>query len=92
MTMSTINGRLSTCERCGAQVFSKCVGEGETDGGYTRWNKFEPYPEGWASVEIFPLTKPGEGHRYLLLCPECTGEHAGLMEKFMEGHEGGRNT
>ena len=29
--MSQVNGQLSTCERCGAQVFRKCTGEGEMD-------------------------------------------------------------
>lgn len=31
-----IKGRLTVCDRCGAKVFSKCTGEGVTDGGYTR--------------------------------------------------------
>lgn len=53
------NGRLITCERCGTTVFLECIGEGERDGGFTRWNKFEPLPEGWGSFEHYDL------------CPEC---------------------
>lgn len=45
--MAQVNGELTTRDRCGKQLFRKCIGEGEADGGYTRWNKFEPYPDGW---------------------------------------------
>jgi uncharacterized protein YbdZ (MbtH family) len=58
--MSQTNGRLTTCDCCGATVFSKCTGEGETDGGFTRWNKFEPLPEGWEFVHVLGR-----------LCPKC---------------------
>ena len=33
------------CDRCGAEVFLKCIGKGETDGGHTIWNEFEKIPE-----------------------------------------------
>lgn len=69
--MAHINGRLTSCDRCGETIFRRTTGEGETDGGYTRWNKFEPLPEGW---EIH--------HETGLLCPKCNKEFRGLLEKF----------
>lgn len=81
-----INGQMSICERCGAQIFRKCVGDGETDGGYTRWNKFEPYPEGWANLPIYPFAENRQDG-YLLLCPTCTREYTRLMTKYMAGYE-----
>lgn len=59
--MSEKNGKLTTCDVCGATVFSECTGEGETDGGFTRWNKFEPKPGGWSRDAVL-------GN----LCPKCT--------------------
>ena len=78
--MSQVNGQLSTCERCGAQVFRKCTGEGEMDGGYTRWNNFEPYPDGWGLVSV--PESAGTRHDYLRVCPEC---HA-LWDKVINEH------
>lgn len=72
--MATINGQITICDRCGAEIFRKATGEGEADGGFTRWNKFEPYPDGWSSVTI---PKNGKAHSanaydsYLFVCPEC---------------------
>ena len=59
--MSEKNGKLTTCDICGATVFSRSIGEGETDGGFTRWNKFEPKPEGWSWE-----SELGD------LCPKCS--------------------
>ncbi len=64
------NGQLRTCDRCHKSVFLKTTGEGERDGGYTRWNKFEE-AEGW-SVEA------GMGD----LCPACTNELETMKEDF----------
>ena len=75
--MAEIKGKITICDRCGEQVFSKCIGEGETDGGFTRWNKFEPLPEGW------------EYHLMVgLLCPKCNAEYKSLVEKFNQKVEG----
>jgi len=42
-------GMLLTCDYpgCTAQVLLKKVGTGETDGGWTTYDKFEHKPEGW---------------------------------------------
>lgn len=69
--MAEINGKLIICDRCGTTAFCKCAGEGERDGGYTRWNKFEPAPEGW--------DWHSETGR---LCPCCNLEYTKLIEHF----------
>lgn len=77
--MAEVKGKLVTCDRpgCGRQVFLKTTGEGERDGGYTRWNTFEPYPEGW------------ETHWEAggILCPGCAREYNVLLEQFKRGQE-----
>ena len=67
-----VNGRLTTCDRCGVTCFRKCVGEGETDGGFTRWNKFEPYPGGWDYH-----SETGQ------LCPECNAAYIKFLNEFL---------
>ena len=67
--MSVVNGQLTTCERCGVQIFRKATGEGEMDGGFTRWNNFEPYPEGWDIVAV--PKKLGIGYDHIRVCPAC---------------------
>lgn len=66
--MSRENGEMRTCDRCGKQVFLKHIGDGERDGGFTRWNKFEK-AEGW-SVDRGDL------------CPTCTQELTGILQEF----------
>ena len=71
--MASVNGRLTTCDRCGETVFSASVGEGERDGGFTRWNEFEPLPAGW------------ETHFEVgMLCPACSSDFKELIRRFME--------
>ena len=67
------NGRLSVCDRCGQGTFSRCTGEGELDGGFTRWNKFEPLPEGWRNHSAIGL-----------LCPVCNEEFNRIMDAFID--------
>lgn len=87
--MSEINGQLVNCDRCGAQIFRKAIGEGEADGGYTRWNKFEDYPPGWETVEI-PVGVIN-GHfksRYIKVCPKCNSLwHNLLNDGFLKDTE-----
>ena len=48
-----IEGQLIKCDypNCEEQVMRAKIGEGETDGGYTKYNKYEPKPEGWGYVD-----------------------------------------
>lgn len=71
--MSFVNGRKYICDRCLVEKFCKCTGEGATDGGFTRWNNFEPLPEGW------------ESHRETgLLCPECNSVYRRMIDTFID--------
>lgn len=82
-------GKLCTCDRCGAQVFLKTTGEGEADGGFTRWNKFEPYPEGWDEVAVpksANASRANAYNSYLRTCPECTALWKKVInEGFLKG-------
>lgn len=78
--MAEVNGKLVSCDRCETKIFLKCTGEGERDGGFTRWNTFEPFPEGW------------EWHSEVgRLCPACNEKYKALVNTFMtEGRANGR--
>lgn len=69
--MAQVNGCLTTCDRCGKTIFRRAIGEGETDGGFTRWNKFEPMPTGWKSHADTDL-----------LCDECEKEYQRIIREF----------
>lgn len=43
------------------------------DGGFTRWNRFEPLPSGWSSH-----SETG------LLCPICNEEFNRIMDAFID--------
>lgn len=68
--MAEANGKLVTCDRCGKQIFLKTIGYEERDGGFTRWNKFEPFPDGWEMVGI-PTSTDCKKHRHIRVCPDC---------------------
>lgn len=72
--MSEVKGILKTCDRCGETIFLKTIGDGEADGGFTRWNKFEEAPEGWGQRRDIWVT----------LCPKCNEEYTKLLKWFME--------
>lgn len=69
--MSTQKGLLVTCDRCGKTTFRKYIGKGETDGGYTTWDKFEEMSKGWTYTE----------NKYL--CPVCAEHYRKMMDIFM---------
>lgn len=71
--MSRVNGQLVTCNRCGKTIFLKCTGEGVEDGGFTRWNSFEAFPEGWYKISNF-----GD------LCPDCFIEYEKFKKEFLK--------
>jgi hypothetical protein len=70
-------GKLIICDKCGDTAFLKCIGEGETDGGYTRWNKFETPPEGWGYAHDCEKTKK--------LCPKCYKTYCDIIRGFENG-------
>lgn len=77
--MAEINGKLMICDRCDEKVFLKCIGEGEADGGFTRWNKFEKPPHGW------------EWHSEVgQLCPTCNEQYKTIIATFKGETQNGR--
>ena len=68
--MSKANGQMLTCDRCGTWIFLKCTGEGEMDGGFTRWNNFEP-ASGWEYV-----------HDVGTVCPKCLHDYRDMLERY----------
>lgn len=70
--MSTQKGLLVTCDRCGKTTFRKYIGKGETDGGYTTWDKFEATPDGWKYSDDLGSW----------LCPKCNTEYEKIKEEF----------
>lgn len=78
--MAEVNGRLCTCDRCGKNIFRRYVEDRETDGGFTRWNVFEPFPKGWGRhIDIG------------LLCPECNSQYTELRDNFMKAVQNNGN-
>lgn len=63
-----------TCDRCGKIGFFKVTGEGEADGGYTRWNYFEPQ-EGWERRGGYDL------------CPECLKGYEAITADYLKACE-----
>jgi hypothetical protein len=74
--MAEKKGLLIICDRCGDTGFCECIGEGEADGGFTRWNKFEQPPEGW----VFAM----DCEKFNRLCPDCYKEYSNMIRKFEE--------
>ena len=72
--MAEKNGRLYICDRCGETTFCECTGEGETDGGYTRWNTFKPLPDDWGySSDCKKIRR---------LCPRCNKIYRDMIKSF----------
>jgi hypothetical protein len=84
--MAEVNGKLVTCDRCRKQIFLKTIGDEEMDGGYTRWNKFEDFPEGWNMVGI-PASVTMKKSRYVRVCPGCNETWNNIAEKFIQKAE-----
>lgn len=80
--MAQEKGLLQTCDRCQEWVFLKTTGDGDADGGYTRWNKFEAAPAGWEHVQVG--IKDHGGSVYATLCPKCSAEWRRINGIFMD--------
>lgn len=78
--MSEVEGKLLTCDVCGETVFLKYVGDGESDGGFTRRRKYEDRPEGWGMFDV-----------YGMLCPSCSdaiwSAVRAKVSEIREGHD-----
>lgn len=75
-------GKLLTCDRCGKQTFIEYIGEGEADGGFTRWAKYADKPEGWSYVSREDTT--GMKDKMKLLCDKCYAEYNACIKSFFE--------
>lgn len=62
--MSTAEGKMLACDVCGKSMFLKYLGDGEADGGYTKWRKYE-VADGWTRYSLPGVVSTGD------LCPEC---------------------
>lgn len=71
-------GILIQCDypMCDAQVMLAKTGEGEADGGYTRFSTYESLPEGWGY-------KDGKD-----LCPDHHQYYLDMIAEFWEPHVG----
>lgn len=74
--MPEFKGKLTICSRCGKEHFRRYIGKGETDGGYTVWDKFEELPKTW-------MYESQIGY----LCPACAGMFRLFIDKLMDGKE-----
>lgn len=61
--MSTVEGKLVTCNVCGKRKFLALVSTTEHDGGFTKVRHYESLPEGWNEVRVAGTYD---------LCPECS--------------------
>lgn len=68
-----------TCDRCGKTGFFKKLKENETDGGYTRWNEYEPHDD-WGRRERVDKN-------YVDLCPECLQGYKALTADYLKACE-----
>lgn len=71
--MSSTNGRILECDRCGEKIFLKLLGKEYFDGGYSVHDKFEAAPEHWL-YKALP--------KYCNLCPSCNKEITKLFKEF----------
>lgn len=62
--MAEFEGKNLVCDLCGRSVFLKYIGEGESDGGFTKWRKYEEKPKGWSSMSCVRFIFPN-------VCPSC---------------------
>lgn len=76
--MATIEGRMTICDRCKAEHFSKLEKKIPTDGGYSETKIYEDLPEGWNNYCF--------SSDIGTLCPCCDDEYKKMIAKFKEGY------
>ena len=72
--MVETKGKMITCKRDNNWVFLKYLGEGDVDGGYTKYDKYEKLPDDWLYET-----------RFGYLCPKCAREFREFMTNFFNG-------
>lgn len=72
--MAEFIGKIIICDRCGKEARLKKLEEKAMDGGFTRYDIFEPSPDGWEKV-----------HDGYLLCPVCSNAYKSMIKGFMKG-------
>lgn len=77
--MASFNGKILTCDRCGKIVVLKELQEGITDGGYTRYRRFENNPTEWARI-MFTTSRSISYE----ICNKCAEEFADLLRLFVQ--------
>ena len=79
--MSSIEGKLITCDLCGTSVFLKYLGKREADGGFTTWREYEKLPNGWNAISV---------RGYDSLCPACSAQIAEAINEKVDEIMGGQ--
>ncbi len=74
--MGQEKGMLTTCNRCGTQVFSKFISRESVDGGYSHREKYEDLPEGWDTDRVKGV--------YTMLCPTCKKDWHKIGQAFLD--------
>lgn len=72
--MSGTKGMMIRCCRDDNFVFLKYLGKGDTDGGYTTFDRYEDLPDDWLYDS-----------RFGYLCPECAKEFKEFVNEFFNG-------
>lgn len=74
--MAELCGKKIVCDRCGEEVFLRYIGEKEFDGGWTKMQYFEPFPEDWTNT---PMMQRNGKYITYHLCPKCSDEYDRLI-------------
>lgn len=85
-----INGQMVICDRCGAEIFRRWIGEKTYDGGWTHVDSYEQLPDGWGLVAVPNTVKEATTgnvyNKYLEVCPDCQKVwQRSINEGFLKG-------
>lgn len=71
--MGEWTGKIVSCDKCGREIRRELIDQTETDGGFTRIDRYVELPKTWK-------------YRYEIgyLCPDCNAEYESVIKKFME--------
>ena len=73
--MAEVKGKMITCNRDSNFVFLKRLVDGDTDGGFTKYERYEDLPSDWMFATQFGY-----------LCPKCAREFRTFMTTFFNGN------